>query len=121
MVLGIYIKKFWCYILVIFKPHILVLEIKCVRSCSHTFLLKSSYYENDHEKKIINNLNFIKKPDSCKSGDWFPDEFHPIHTVQYNIGEKKLPEFKYYFTKYIAINETSKHVGAPIDLTQANN
>ena len=40
--------------------HILVLEFKCVQSCSHTFLLKSSYY-NDHEKNIINNLNFIKK------------------------------------------------------------
>ena len=46
--------------------HILVLELKCAHSCSHTFLFKSSYY-NDHEMIIINNLNFIKKPDSCKS------------------------------------------------------
>ena len=33
----------------------------------------------------------------------------------------KLPKFKYYFTKSKAINETSKHVGAPIDLTQVSN
>ena len=104
-----------------FKSHILVLEINSVRSCSHTFLLKSSYYEDDHEKKIINNLNFIKKPDSCKSVDWFSDEFHTSHTVQCNIDEKKLLEFKYHFTKYKVINETSKHVGAPIDLREANN
>ena len=38
--------------------HILVLETKCIQSCLHTFLLKSSYY-NDHEQNI-NNLNFIK-------------------------------------------------------------
>ena len=99
---------------------ILVLEFKCVQSCSHTFLLKSSYH-NDHEKNIINNLNFIKKQDSCKSIDWFPDEFHTNHIVQCNIDEKKLPEFKYYFTKYKTINETSKHIYAPTDLTQANN
>ena len=86
--------------------HILVLEFKCVQSCSYTFLLKSSYY-NDHEKNIINNPNFIKKQDSCKSIDWFPDEFHTNHIVQCNIDEKKLPEFNYYFTKYRTINETS--------------
>ena len=83
--------------------------------------MKSSYYEGDHEKKIINYLNFIKKPDSCKSVEWFPDEFHTSHTVQCHIDEKKLPEFKDYFTKYKAINETSNHVDAPIDLTQGNN
>ena len=83
--------------------------------------MKSSYYEDDHEKKIINNLSFIKKPDGCKSVDCLPDELHTSHTVQCNIDEKKLPEFKYYFTKYKAINETSKHVGTPIDLIQANN
>ena len=104
-----------------FKSHILVLEIQSVQSCSHTLLLKSSYYEDDHENDIINNLNFIKKPDSCESIEWFPDEFHTNHTVQCNIDEKNLPEFKYYFTKYKAINETSKHIGAPIDLTQASN
>ena len=87
----------------------MVLEFKCVQSCSQTFLLKSSYY-NDHEKNIINNLNFIKKPDSYKSTDWFPDEFRTNHIVQCNIGEKKLPEFKYYFTKYKTINQTSKHI-----------
>ena len=103
-----------------FKSHILVLEIQSVRSCLHTLLLKSSYYEDDHEKNIINNLNFIKKPDSCKSIEWFPDEFHTNHTVQCNIDEKKLLEFKYNFTKCKAINETLKHIGAPIDLTQAN-
>ena len=113
MVLRIYKK-------ILNTSHILVLEFKCVQSCSHTFLLKSSYY-NDHEKNIINNLNFIKKPDSCKSIDWFPDEFHTNHIVQCNIDEKTLPEFKYYFTKYKTINETSKHIDAPIDLTQANN
>ena len=67
MVLRIYKKIFN-------TSHILVLEFNCVQSCSHTFLLKSSYY-NDHEKNIINNLNFIKKPDSCKSVDCFPDDF----------------------------------------------
>ena len=103
-----------------FKSHILVLEIQSVRSCLHTLLLKSSYYEDDHEKNITNNLNFIKKPDSCKSIDWFPDEFHTNHTVQCNIDEKKLLEFKYYFTKCKAINETLKHIGAPINVTQAN-
>ena len=56
MVLRIYKKK---------KSYILILEFKCVQSCSDNLLLKSSYY-NDHEKYIINNLNFIKKPDSCK-------------------------------------------------------
>ena len=102
MVLRIYKK-------ILNTSHILVLEFKCVQSCSHTFLLKSSYY-NCHEKNIINNLNFIKKPDSCKSIGWFPDEFHTNHIVQCNIDEKKLPEFKYYFTKYKTINETSKHI-----------
>ena len=100
--------------------HILVLEFKCAQSYSYTLLLKSSYY-NDHEKNITNNLNFIKKPDSCKSIDWFADEFHTNHIVQCNIDETKLPEFKYYFTNYKEINETSKHIDAPIDLTQANN
>ena len=66
MVLPIYKK-------ILNTSHILVLEFKCVQSCSHNFLLKSSYC-NGHEKNIINNLNFIKKPDSCKSIDWFPDE-----------------------------------------------
>ena len=79
------------------------------------------YYEGDHEKNIINNLNFIKEPDRCKSIDWLTNEFHSSHTVQCNIDEKKLPEFKYYFTKYKAINETSKHIDAPTDLTQVNN
>ena len=83
--------------------------------------MKSSYYEDDHEKNIINNLNLIKKADSCKSVDWFPDRFHTSHTIQCNIDEKKLPEFNYCFTKYKAIAETSKHISAPIDLTQANN
>ena len=87
MVLCIYKKK-------MFKSHILVLEIKCVHSCSHTFLLKWSYYKDDHEKNII--INIIKKPGSCKSVDWFPDDFHTNRTVQCNIDEKKLPEFKYY-------------------------
>ena len=82
--------------------------------------MKSSYYEDDNEKNNINNLNLIKKPDSCKSFDWFPDELHTSHTVQCNIDEKKLPKFKFYFNKYKAINETSKHVGVPIELTQAN-
>ena len=100
--------------------HILVLEFKCVQSCSHAFLLKSSYY-NNHEKNIINNLNFIKKSDSCKSIYWFLDDCHTNHIVKCNIDEKKHPEFKYYFTKYKTINETSKHIDAPIDLTQANN
>ena len=100
--------------------HILVLEIKSVQSCSHTFLLKSSYY-NDNQKNIIHNMNFIKKPDSCKSIDWFPDEFHTNHIVQCNIDEKKLPKFKYYFTNHKAINETSKHIDAPTALTQGNN
>ena len=107
-----------CVFKKVFKSHILVLEIKSVQSCSHTFLLKSSYYKDDHEKNIINNLNFIKKPDSYKLINWFSDEFHANHIVQCKIDEKKLPEFKYYFTKYKAINETSKHIGAPIDLTQ---
>ena len=87
----------------------------------HTLLLKSSYYKGDHEKNITNNLNFIKKPDRCKSIHWFLDEFDTSHTVQCNIDEEKLPEFKYYFTKHKAINETSKHLDAPIDLTPANN
>ena len=100
--------------------HILVLEFKCVQSCLYSFLLKSSYY-NDHENNIVNNLNFIKKPDSCKSIEWFPDEFHTNHIVQCNIDEKTLPEFKYYFTKYKTINETSKHMDAPINVTQVNN
>ena len=65
------------------------------------------------------NLNFIKKPDRRKSIDWFPNEFHTSHTVQCNIDEKNLPEFKHYFTKYKVINETSKHLHARIDLTQA--
>ena len=88
----------------------------------YTLLLKSSYYKgDDHEKNIANNLNFIKKPDRCKSIDWFLDEFHTSHTVQCNIDEEKLPEFKYYFTKHKAINGTSKHLDATIDLTQTNN
>ena len=66
--------------------HILVLEFKCAHSCSHTFFFKSSYY-NDHEENIINNLNFIKKPDSCKSINWFPDEFHTNHIVQCNTDQ----------------------------------
>ena len=66
-------------------------------------------------------MNLIKKPGSCKSVDWFPDEFHTSHYVQCNIDEKKLPLFKYYFTKNKAINETSKHIGTLIDLTQGNN
>ena len=87
MVLRIYKKMFN-------TSHILVLEFKCVQSCSHTFLLKSSYY-NDHEKNIINNLNFIKKPDSCKSIDCFRDEFRNSNIVQCNIAEKKLPGLLY--------------------------
>lgn len=88
----------------------------------YTLLLKSSYYKgDDHEKNIANNLNFMKKPDRCKSFDWFLDEFHTSHTVQCNIDEEKLPEFKYYFTKHKATNETSKHLDATIDLTQTNN
>ena len=84
------------------------------------FSFESRYYKEDHEKNII-NLNFIKKPDSYKSINWFSDEFHANHIVQCKTDEKKLPEFKYYFTKYKAINETSKHIGAPIDLTHAKN
>ena len=103
-----------------FKYHILILEIKWVRSCFHTFLLKWSYYEGDHEKNIINNLNIIKKPDRCKSVDWFSDVFHTSDTVQCNIDEKKLPKFKYYFTKYKAIKETLKNTYASIDLTKVN-
>ena len=103
-----------------FKYHILIMEIKWVRSCFHTFLLKWSYYEGDHEKNIINNLKIIKKPDRCKLVDWFSDVFHTSDTVQCNIDEKKLPKFKYYFTKYKAIKETSKNIYASIDLTKAN-
>ena len=84
MVLRIYKKMFN-------TSHIFILELKCVQPCLHIFLLKSSYY-NDHEKNTINNLNFIKKPDSCKPSDWFSEEFHTNHIFQCNIDEKKLPE-----------------------------
>ena len=81
MVLRIYKKMFN-------TSHILVLELKCAHSCSHTFLFKSSYY-NDHEMIIINNLNFIKKPDSCKSINWFNNEFHTNYIVQCNIDQNR--------------------------------
>ena len=35
-----------------FRSYILVLKTKWVQSCLHTFLLKPSYYEDDHEKNI---------------------------------------------------------------------